>query len=119
MTAIVCALVVLPFWVGGNMAAIVAGGFLMQFFIQGAWGVIPAHINELSPGAVRGFFPGFAYQLGVLCASSITYLQALFAQHFTYSAVMGASMAVILAVGAVIIALGPERHGIRFGEDNL
>ena len=41
------------------------GVFLMQFFVQGAWGVIPAHINELSPGHLRGFFPGFAYQLGV------------------------------------------------------
>ena len=49
------------------------GVFLMQFFVQGAWGVVPAHINELSPDHLRGFFPGFAYQLGVMFAASIPY----------------------------------------------
>jgi SHS family lactate transporter-like MFS transporter len=89
----------------------------MQFMVQGAWGVIPAHINELSPDAIRGFFPGFAYQLGVLFASSITYMQARMAEHFTYSLVMGVSMTIVLIVGAIVISLGPERRGVRFGEE--
>ena len=65
------------------------GVFLMQFFVQGAWGVIPAHINELSPGHLRGFFPGFAYQLGVLCAASIPYIESVLGEHFTYAPVDG------------------------------
>ena len=68
---------IVPLWVfAPSTPLMVLGAFLMQFMVQGAWGVIPAHINELSPGALRGFFPGFAYQLGVLLASGITYLEA-------------------------------------------
>ena len=119
VTAVLLALVLIPLWIfAPNTGVIVAGAFLMQFMVQGAWGVIPAHINELSPDAIRGFFPGFAYQLGVLCASSITYLQARIAQHYTYSVVMGASMVVVLIVGAIVIGLGPERRGVAFGEES-
>ncbi len=114
MTAIVCALVVLPFWVGGSTAAIVIGGFLMQFFVQGAWGVIPAHINELSPGHLRGFFPGFAYQLGVLCASSIPFIESTLGEMFTYRQAMGGLVAAVLVGGFVVTLLGPEAHGVTF-----
>lgn len=118
ITAVLCALLLIPLWIfAPNTAVIVVGAFLMQFMVQGAWGVIPAHINELSPDAIRGFFPGFAYQLGVLCASSITYLQARMAEHYTYSVVMGVSMVVVLIGGAIVIGLGPERRGVRFGEE--
>ncbi|MGH9523787.1 MAG: MFS transporter, partial [Terriglobales bacterium] len=115
--AALAAALLIPLWMfAPSTGMIVAGAFLMQFMVQGAWGVVPAHLNELAPDAIRGFFPAFAYQLGVLCASSTTYLQARFAQHFTYSAVMGSSMAVVLVVGAVVIAVGPERRGVVFGE---
>jgi len=118
VTAVLCALVLIPLWIfAPNTTVIVIGAFLMQFMVQGAWGVIPAHINELSPDAIRGFFPGFAYQLGVLCASSITYLQARMAERFTYSWVMGMSMVVVLIVGAIVIGLGPERRGANFGAE--
>ena len=118
VTAVLCALVLIPLWIfAPSTGVIVAGAFLMQFMVQGAWGVIPAHINELSPDAIRGFFPGFAYQLGVLCASSITYLQARMAERYTYSLVMGVSMVAVLIVGAIVIALGPERRGVTFGAD--
>jgi len=116
--AVLSALVLIPLWIfAPSTGVIVAGAFLMQFMVQGAWGVIPAHINELSPDAIRGFFPGFAYQLGVLCASSITYMQARMAEHFTYSLVMGVSMTIVLIVGAIVISLGPERRGVVFGAD--
>ena len=72
----------------------------MQFFVQGAWGVIPAHINELSPGHLRGFFPGFAYQLGVLCASSIPYVESVLGERFTYAQAMGGLVAVVI-IGAL------------------
>ena len=113
--SVVAALVVVPLWMWApNTALIVVGAFLMQFFVQGAWGVVPAHINELSPGHLRGFFPGFAYQLGVLCASSITYIESLLGEHFTYAQSMGGLMAALLVIGALVIASGPEAHGVAF-----
>jgi SHS family lactate transporter-like MFS transporter len=90
------------------------GAFLMQFMVQGAWGVIPAHINELSPFQVRGFFPGFAYQIGVLIASSVAYIEALLGEHFTYAAAMGGLAATVFIVGAIVIGLGPEAKGVSF-----
>jgi SHS family lactate transporter-like MFS transporter len=87
----------------------------MQFMIQGAWGVIPAHINELSPNQLRGFFPGFAYQLGVLCASSVVFVEAVLAEHLSYAHSMGILAAAVLLVGALVIARGPESKGVAFG----
>src|SRR5919199_1198331 len=76
--AFVLAILIIPLWAfAPSLALLVAGAFLLQFMVQGAWGVIPAHITELSPDSVRGFLPGFAYQCGVLLASSIVYLEAL------------------------------------------
>ena len=66
------------------------GAFLMQFMVQGAWGVIPAHITELSPDSVRGFLPGFAYQCGVLLAGSVAYIEAVFARRTSYANAMAA-----------------------------
>jgi SHS family lactate transporter-like MFS transporter len=115
VTAVVCGIVVVPLWIAApTTASIVVGVFLMQFFVQGAWGVIPAHINELSPGHMRGFFPGFAYQLGVLCASSITYIEALLGEHFSYAQAMGLLAATVMTIGAIVIAMGPENHRVTF-----
>jgi SHS family lactate transporter-like MFS transporter len=115
LTAMVCALAVIPFWLAGHSTArILIGVFLMQFFVQGAWGVIPAHINELSPGHLRGFFPGFAYQLGVLCAASIPYLEASLGEAFSYTQAMGGLVTVILIGGALVTFFGPEAHGVSF-----
>ena len=90
ITAASCALIVLPLWIAGfSPLMTLFGVFLMQFFVQGAWGVIPAHINELSPAGLRGFFPGFAYQLGVMCAASIPYVESALGEVFTYRQSMG------------------------------
>src|SRR6266568_4293487 len=114
-TAALCALLVVPLWIAApNTALIVIGVFLLQFFVQGAWGVIPAHINELSPGHLRGFFPGFAYQLGVLCASSITYIETLLGDHFTYAQSMGMLAATVMLGVAAVTLLGPENHRVTF-----
>jgi SHS family lactate transporter-like MFS transporter len=115
MTAIACALVVVPFWIAGiSPGATLVGVFLMQFFVQGAWGVIPAHINELSPGHLRGFFPGFAYQLGVLCASSIPYIESTLGEMFTYREAMGGLVTAVLIGGFLVTFFGPEAHGVTF-----
>jgi MFS transporter, SHS family, lactate transporter len=115
VVAVLAALVLVPLWIAaGSVGWIVAGAFAMQFMVQGAWGVVPAHINELSPGPLRGFFPGFAYQLGVLIASSIAYVEAVLAAHMSYAASMGILAAAVLLVGALVIGLGPEARGIAF-----
>jgi SHS family lactate transporter-like MFS transporter len=114
-TAALCGVLLVPLWVfAPSTPLIVAGAFLMQFMVQGAWGVIPAHINELSPGPLRGFFPGFAYQIGVLVASSITYIEAVLGEHFTYAQAMGLLAASMLFIAAIVIALGPEAKGVSF-----
>ena len=115
MTAASCALVVVPFWIAGISPLLtLVGVFLMQFFVQGAWGVIPAHINELSPGQLRGFFPGFAYQLGVLCASSIPWVESTLGERFTYRQSMGGLVTVVLIGGLLVTFFGPEAHGVTF-----
>jgi SHS family lactate transporter-like MFS transporter len=116
VTAVIGALVLIPAWVlSPTVPLIIVAAFLMQFMVQGAWGVIPVHLNELSPGELRGFFPGFAYQLGVLCASSITLLEALLARHLSYSQSLGLLAGLVLLIGIPVIGLGPEAKGVAFG----
>jgi SHS family lactate transporter-like MFS transporter len=115
MIAIVCSLLVVPFWIAGHSPVrILIGVFLMQFFVQGAWGVIPAHINELSPNHLRGFFPGFAYQLGVLCASSIPTIEAILGERFTYTQAMGGLVSAVFIIAFFVTLLGPEARGVSF-----
>ena len=115
VASIAAALALIPLWIfAPSLPLILAGAFLMQFMIQGAWGVVPAHINELSPNELRGFFPGLAYQLGVLFASGSAYIEARLTHHLTYAQAMGAFAATVLAVGAAVVGLGPEEHRVSF-----
>ena len=115
VTGLICCLLFTPLWIAApNALWLTVGAFMMQFFVQGAWGVVPAHINELSPNAIRGFFPGFAYQLGVAGASLFPYLQAVVGERFSYAWSMGILAAIVFAAGAVIISLGPEAKGVSF-----
>jgi SHS family lactate transporter-like MFS transporter len=114
--ALLGALTVIPLWAfAPHQAALVAGAFLLQLMVQGAWGVIPAHISELSPDPVRGFLPGFAYQCGVLVASSVAYIEALIAERTSYANAMAWVAVVVLSVAAVVVWLGPEKRGVMFG----
>jgi SHS family lactate transporter-like MFS transporter len=114
--ALVCAILLIPLWAFPPWKPLlVAGAFLMQFMVQGAWGVIPAHITELSPDAVRGFLPGFAYQCGVLIASSVGYVEALYAAHSSYAVAMALTALTTFAIAAAVAALGTERRGVIFG----
>jgi MFS transporter, SHS family, lactate transporter len=105
----------IPLWAYSHTVPMLAlGGFLMQFMVQGAWGVIPAHLNELSPPAVRGTFPGFAYQLGNLLSSRNSVVQAKLAEmrfRGSYSPVLAWTVLMVaLLVGAVTLS-GRERRG--------
>jgi SHS family lactate transporter-like MFS transporter len=115
VTALLLAALLIPLWVFAPYTPlIVLGAFLMQFMVQGAWGIIPAHINELSPNELRGFFPGLTYQLGALFASTTGYIEAKFGEHFSYSQSMGFFAATVLLLGSLVIWLGPEATGISF-----
>jgi len=116
VTALLLGVVMIPLWVfAPNLPLILVGGFLMQFMVQGAWGVIPAHINELSPDQLRGFFPGLAYQFGVLIASGSAYFEARMAHFMSYGRAMGLFAVVVLLLGAVVVSFGPEAHRAEFG----
>ncbi|HVW85207.1 MAG TPA: MFS transporter [Bryobacteraceae bacterium] len=113
--ALILAVVVIPLWAfSPTTAMIVAGAFAMQFMVQGAWGVIPAHLSELAPDSVRGFLPGFAYQCGVLISGSIVYIQAFLAERMSYAETMAVTGAVVFIGGAIVTALGKERRGREF-----
>ncbi len=113
VTAVLLAAAVVPLWVYPHRLWILAAGaFLMQFMVQGAWGVIPAHLVELSPPAVRGLFPGLAYQFGVLLAANAAYVESLMAVRMGYGNALALVAIIVLGAGAVVIALGRERAGI-------
>ncbi len=114
ITAFVCGAAVIPLWAyAPNQALLILGAFLMQFMVQGAWGVIPAHLAELSPDSVRALLPGLAYQTGGVIASSAPYLEAIYAQRTSYATAM-ALLAISVFVVAIVMAwIGRERHGQR------
>ncbi len=110
------AIPMIPLWIGHGSALVLAtGAFLMQVAVQGAWGVVPAYLNELSPGAVRGTFPGLAYALGNLAASFVSRLQASVAEQrggdYAYS--LGWLVGIVAVVLAVLALLGPENREAR------
>jgi SHS family lactate transporter-like MFS transporter len=115
VTSTLLALLVIPLWVFAPTAALLAlGAFLIQFMVQGAWGVIPAHINELSPAESRGFLPGFAYQCGVLIAASAPFIEARMTHHLSYAQSMGLFAASVFVIATIVIAAGPEAHRVSF-----
>lgn len=116
--AALCTLPLIPLWAyGHSLLALTVGAFGMQLMVQGAWGVVPAHLSELSPDAVRGTFPGLAYQIGNLLASVNATLEAtLAARHGgNYAFALAAVTGVTAIALAVIAALGREAKGIAFG----
>jgi MFS transporter, SHS family, lactate transporter len=120
LTALSLSIVLIPLWALAPGAGwLVLGACLMQFMVQGAWGIIPAHIMELSPGQVRGFLPGFAYQCGVLLAGNVAYIEALFARRLNYATAMAVTALTVFVMGLVVIALGRERHGADFSGNSI
>ncbi len=119
VVAALLSLLVIPLWAFSHTAVLLAAGaFLMQFMVQGAWGIIPAHLNELAPDDARGAFPGYAYQVGNLLASGAAVWQAQIAEarHNDY----GLALALVAGAAAVAIAawtiFGPERRAVAFAE---
>jgi SHS family lactate transporter-like MFS transporter len=116
--AALLALPIIPLWAyGPGPVWLAIGAFLMQVAVQGAWGIIPAHLNELSPDEVRGTFPGFTYQLGNLLASGNATLQAWIAESsgHDYAFALAVVAGVVAILVAVLASLGVEKRGVHFG----
>src|SRR6184192_2993012 len=113
--ALTLSLVAIPAWAfGGTLPILIVGACLLQAGVQGAWGIIPAHLNELSPDAARGLIPGLAYQLGILFAARTNSIEYRLSGRFGYSwALAGFEIANILVL-ATVVALGSERKGKSF-----
>jgi MFS family permease len=128
--SIICAAIIsaclIPAWIiPTDERSLSASGFMIQFFVQGAWGVIPIHLNELSPPAFRSSFPGITYQLGNMISSpSAQIVNAIAESHFVtsvsgervsaYGPTMGIATAIIATGIAVTTAFGPEKKGRSF-----
>ena len=95
------------------------GAFLMQVCVQGAWGVVPVYLNELSPATIRGTFPGLVYQLGNFLASANANIQVWLAERFNgdYGMALAIVVGVVAVIIAVLVALGREPKGTRMGAD--
>ena len=113
--AALLAIPVIPLWAYSHSVPMLAlGGFLMQFMVQGAWGVVPAHLNELSPSAVRGTLPGFAYQFGNLISSRNSVIQAKLAEMRyggSYPPVLAWTVLIVASLVAIVTLSGRERRG--------
>ena len=108
-------LLVIPPWAfGGTLAMLAIGAFLMQMGVQGAWGIIPVHLNELSPDAVRGLLPGFTYQIGILFAASTPTIEFALRDRLGYAWALTAFELVVIAALAVMLTFGKENHGRSF-----
>jgi MFS transporter, SHS family, lactate transporter len=113
--AALLAIPMIPLWAWSHSAVMLAaGGFLMQFMVQGAWGIIPAHLNELAPAPVRATLPGVAYQLGNLLSSRNSIFQQAFADRHNAGALnvaLSGTVVLVALLVATITALGPEAKG--------
>ncbi len=117
IAALSLAIVVVPLWAyPPSLMWLWPGAFLIQFMVQGAWGVIPAHITEMSPDAVRGFLPGFAYQCGTALAGTVAYLEAVFAERTSYANAMALTAVTVFLLAGIVAWFGRERHAIEFGQ---
>jgi SHS family lactate transporter-like MFS transporter len=120
--AALLAIPVIPLWAYSRSVPMLAvGGFLMQFMVQGAWGVIPAHLNELSPPTVRGTFPGFAYQLGNLLSSKNAVLQAKLVEGRyggRFPPVLAWTVLLVASLVAAVTWSGRERRGADLSNTN-
>jgi SHS family lactate transporter-like MFS transporter len=115
LTALAVAAVVIPAWAfGGTLTTLAIGAFLMQMGVQGAWGIIPVHLNELSPDSVRGLLPGFTYQVGILFAASTPTVEFALRDRLGYAWALTAFELVVMFALSLMLVFGMEKRGRSF-----
>jgi SHS family lactate transporter-like MFS transporter len=115
LAALALSLLVIPVWAfSGSLPVLVVGAFVMQMGVQGAWGVIPVHLNELSADAARGLMPGLAYQLGILFASPTNSIEYALRHRFGYEWALAGFEIVTIVSLAILLLGGTEAHGREF-----
>jgi len=116
--AALLSLPILKLWAFGSTPVMLGlGVFWLQVMVQGAWGVVPVHLNELSPDAVRATMPGLTYQIGNFLSAAVPWLLTVMAEANgrQYGLTMAMFIAIVAVLLAVVTALGPEAKGKRFG----
>ena len=120
LCALALSLLVIPAWAFGSTLMILAlGAFVMQMGVQGAWGIIPVHLNELSPDAVRGLMPGFTYQIGILLAASTPTIEFALRDHLGYAWALVSFELVVIAGLSLLLIFGREHHGKSFVQQEV
>jgi MFS transporter, SHS family, lactate transporter len=115
ISALLLSMIAVPLWAfGETLFSLAIGAFFIQVGVQGAWGIIPAHLNELSPDSVRGLMPGFAYQLGILFAAPTNSIEYALRDRFGYSWAIAGFVLVNAILLIIVIALGKEKKGKSF-----
>jgi SHS family lactate transporter-like MFS transporter len=118
IAALLVSLLVIPAWAfGGSLVTLAIGAFAMQLGAQGAWGIIPAHLNELSPNAVRGLMPGLAYQLGILFAAGTNTIEYALRDKLGYGWALTVFETANIILLITVLALGSERKGKSFEQE--
>ena len=116
VTAFGLGVLIIPVWAyAPNPVVLVAGAFLIQCMVQGAWGVVPAHLVELSPDSMRALMPGFAYQSAAVLGSSVVYLEAIYAERATYATAMALTAVSSFILASILVLCGRERRGQQLG----
>jgi SHS family lactate transporter-like MFS transporter len=115
IAALALSLIVIPFWAfGWTPLILAAGAFVMQMGVQGAWGIIPAHLTEVSPDAARGLVPGFAYQLGILFAAPTNSVEYALRNHFGYQWALASFEITTIVLLGIVVSLSSEHKGKQF-----
>jgi MFS transporter, SHS family, lactate transporter len=118
LCALSLSLLVMPAWAfGGTLIVLALGAFVMQMGVQGAWGIIPVHLNELVPGPVRGLLPGFTYQIGILLAAATPTVEFALRDRLGYPWALTAFELVVIAGLTLLLLFGQENHGKSFFAD--
>lgn len=111
LALVVCAVALAPWAFGTSMLMLAVGSFVLQFGVQGAFGILPAHLTELSPPGVRSLFPGLVYQLGILLGAPCVSIEYALRQHYGYGAALTIFESATIVALFIICALGPEHRG--------
>jgi MFS transporter, SHS family, lactate transporter len=120
LAALALCLLIIPLWAfGGGFLAFLVAPVLLQMGVQGAWGVIPVHLNELAADAARGLMPGLTYQLGILLASPTNTIQYALRERFGYSWALAGFETVTILTLALLLWWGAEAHGKSFVRESI